>query len=94
MIGEPIELKKALPKGMLKPPLRKEDLEDKRIEVIDMNILEGEFGDFARISIRLGGELRTFVTGASIILERLNAAREQFPVMCKVVKSGRSWLVE
>lgn len=84
----------AVPKGMLKPPLHKEDLLDKEIVVLVMSILPGEFGDFARIGILFKDERRTFITGSSMILERLEAAEKSFPVVCTVKKEGRAWYVE
>lgn len=94
MNGEVKRLRDAVPKGMLKPPLHKEDLLNKEITVITMQILPGEFGDFGRFGIRFQGERRTFITGSAMILERLEAAQEQFPVVCTVKKEGRAWLVE
>lgn len=94
MLNPPIPLRQAIPASLMETPLRKEDLEDTAIEVISIAILEGEFGDFARIGIRLNEEQRVFITGAGMILERLLAAKEHFPVICIVRKQGRAWLVE
>lgn len=94
MAEEATPLAKVAPKGMLKPPLHKEDLRDQQIEVITMDILPGEFGDFARIGIRYKGERRTLITGSQMIMERLEAVQEHFPVVCTVKKEGRAWLVE
>jgi len=94
MSGPAIPLKEALPKGMLKPPLKLADLKDKTIEVIDMIHVEGDLGNYARFTIRFKKEVRIFQTGSSIIMERLDAARDQFPVVCTVRQVGRAWLVE
>lgn len=84
----------AVPKGMLKPPLKKEALLNEAIVVRDMLSMPGEFGDYARIVIVFEGERRIFITGSMMIIERLEAARESFPVSCTVRQVGRAWLVE
>lgn len=94
MAGPAISLADALPKGMLKPPLRLEELQDKTIEVLSMLNVEGDLGNYARFTIRYKKEVRTFQTGSSMIMERLGAAQDQFPVICTVRKVGRAWLVE
>lgn len=94
MSGPAIPLKEALPKGMLKPPLKLEDLKDQFIEVRDMVLVEGDLGEYARFTIKYKKEIRIFQTGASMIVERLATARDQFPVVCTVRRVGRAWLVE
>lgn len=94
MSGPAIPLKDALPKGMLKPPLKLEDLKDQAIEVIDMVKVEGDLGNYARYTIRYKKQVRIFQTGSAMIMERLEAARDQFPVVCTVRQVGRAWLVE
>jgi len=84
----------SVPKGMLKPPLKKEDLLDKTIIVRGMLAMPGEFGDYARIIITFEKERRVFITGSMMIIERLEAARDSFPVSCTVRQVGRAWLVE
>lgn len=94
MNGPATPLADALPKGMLKPPLKLEDLKDKTIEVIDMVFVEGDQGNYARFTIRFKKQVRIFQTGSAMIMERLAAARDQFPVVCTVRQVGRAWLVE
>lgn len=94
MAEEARNLRDVLPPGMLKPPLKKEDVLDATITVHSVSLLPGEFGDFMRIKATVGGELRTILTGAALIQERLLAAQDSFPVTCTVRKVGRSWLVE
>lgn len=94
-MGEDVKsLASSVPPGMLKPPLKKEELLDKHIIVRDMLSMPGEFGDYARIVITHEDERRVFITGSMMIIERLEAARESFPVRCTVRQVGRAWLVE
>lgn len=75
-------------------PLKMDDLVGKRITVLGYTLGKGQFGPRARIRVIYQGAERILITGSSVVLERLGAVKEHFPVVCTVKKPGRYYTIE
>lgn len=86
-----------MPETYKLPVLSPSDVEGEEIEFTGAYFLAGNYGDYVMAVVNLpNGERVLIRTGAHAIVESLKSVKEAnaFPVTGRIIKRGRSWIVE
>lgn len=86
-----------MPETYKLPMMTPDDVQDVELEFTGAYFLTGNYGDYVMAVITLpNGERALLRTGAVAVVDALKAVKDAnaFPVTGKIVKRGRSWIVE